>query len=223
MYLTQRYCPAHRRSATSFAPTSKPSSMAHESSACPPSRARLKRAACSRSCQAAKTLNPSHSSSPHVAATIVEIAVTVEIAAIVATAQHAVPKVIAQRAPMAIVVPVAKARHLLGPVPEPVPVQIVVLAVMVIAPLAPVAKPVQATVVLAPTSLLRPSWRSVRSQSASSQAALIALRCSPICQRPNAPWPSVPCRVEFLRCVKPFKSKTPASRPQAKKRFQPPV
>ena len=221
MYSTQRYCPAHRRSATSSVPTSKPSSMAHESSACPPSRARLKRAACSRSCQAAKTLNPSHSSSPHVAATIVEIAVTVEIAAIVATAQHAVQTVIAQRAPMAIVVPVAKARHLLGPVPEPV--QIVVLAVMVIAPLAPVAKPVQATVVLAPTSLPRPSWRSVRSQSASSQAALTALRCSPICQRPNAPWPSVPCRVEFLRCVKPFKSKTPASRPQAKKRFQPPV
>lgn len=153
------------------------------------------------------------------AATIVEIAVTVEIAAIVATAQHAVPKVIAQRAPMAIVVPVAKARHLPELVPEPV--QIVVLAVMVIAQLALVAKPEQATVVLAPTSLLHPSWRSVRSQSASSQAARIALQCSPICQKLSAPWPSVRCRVEFLRCVKPFKSKMPASRPQAKKKFQP--
>ena len=63
-------------------------------------------------------MNPSHSSSPHAAATIVEITATVEIAAIAVTAQHVVPKVIAQRAPMVIVVPVAKERHLPALVPE---------------------------------------------------------------------------------------------------------
>jgi len=155
----------------------------------------------------------------------VEIAQIAAIAEIAVTAQHVVPKVIAQLAPMAIVVPVAKARHLPALVPErePEPEQIVVLAAMVIVQRALVAKPEQATVVLAPTSLLHPSWRSVRSQSVSSQAVRTALRCSPICQRPSAPWPSVPCRVEFLRCVKPFKSRMRASRPQAKKRSQPPV
>jgi hypothetical protein len=150
----------------------------------------------------------------------VEITATVEIAAIAVTAQHVVPKVIAQRAPMVIVVPVAKERHLLVPELEQEQGQIVVLVAMVIAQREPVAKPEQATVVLAPTSLPHPSWRSVRSQSVSSQAVRTALQCSPICQRRSAPWPSVPCRAEFLPCAKPFKSRTRASRPQAKKRFQ---
>jgi hypothetical protein len=155
----------------------------------------------------------------------VEITATVEIAAIAVTAQHVVPKVIAQRAPMVIVVPVAKERHLPALVPERELEQekIVVLVAMVIAQREPVAKQAPAIVALAPTSLLHPSWRSVQSQSVSSQAAPIVLQCSPICQRPSAPWPSVPCRAEFLPCVKPCKSKTLASRPQAKKRFQPPV
>ena len=134
-------------------------------------------------------------------------------------ALHVVPMVIAQRAPMLIVVPVATAMHL--PVLEPV--QIVVLVAMAIAQHALVAKQAAATVDLAQTSLLHPSWRSVQSQSVSSQAERTAPPCSPICPRLSAPWPSAPCRVEFLPCVKPFKSKTLVLRLRAKKKFQPPV